>query len=163
MTRSMVVTVLHRLAGTPAVTANAGMADVKSGTWYENAVNWAVSQKIVNGVGENRFAPDRPITREAFVTMLYNYAKTNNPKMNKMGDISKFKDASSVSSWAKDALQWAVGMGFLTGNDKGELSPAKSITRAEVASIFERYLKTVEAEKAKIEKEKAEKAKTDKK
>ncbi len=163
MTRSMVVTVLHRLAGTPAVTANAGMADVKSGTWYENAVNWAVSQKIVNGVGENRFAPDRPITREAFVTMLYNYAKTNNPKMNKMGDISKFKDASSVSSWAKDALQWAVGMGFLTGNDKGELSPAKSITRAEVASIFERYLKTVEAEKAKIEKEKAEKAKSDKK
>ena len=54
-------------------------------------------------------------------------------------------------------------MGFLTGNDKGELSPAKSIIRAKVASIFERYLKTVEAEKAKIEKEKAEKAKTDKK
>ncbi len=157
MTRSMVVAVLHRLAGTPAA-GKTNMSDVEAGTWYENAVNWAVASKIVTGVGEHSFAPNQPITREAFVTMMYNYAKANDPKMNKTGDIGKFKDAAGVSNWSKDAISWAVGMGLLSGNDKGELSPAKTITRAEVASIFERYLKASEAQKAKDEK-----AKTDKK
>ena len=163
MTRSMVATVLYRLAGTPAVTTGTGMVDVKAGSWYANAVNWAVSQKITSGVGQNSFAPDKPITREAFVTMIYSYAKANEPKMNKKAELSKYKDMGNISTWSKEALEWAAGMGFISGNDKGELNPQKTITRAEVATIFERYLKESEAEKAKAEKAKADAAKAGKK
>lgn len=163
MTRSMVATVLYRLAGTPAVTTGTGMVDVKAGSWYANAVNWAISQKITSGVGQNSFAPDKPITREAFVTMIYSYAKANDPKMNKKAELGKYKDMGNISTWSKEALEWAAGMGFISGNDKGELNPQKTITRAEVATIFERYLKESEAEKAKAEKAKADAAKAGKK
>lgn len=111
MTRGMVVTVLHRLAGTPSANPS-GMTDVKSGAWYAAAVDWAASKNIVKGVGGGLFAPNDEITREAFVTMLYNYTKATNPELGSAGDITKYSDAASVSSWATDAMKWACGSGF---------------------------------------------------
>ncbi len=152
MTRSMVVTVLHRMAGTPSASASAALSDVKSGAWYESAVNWAINKNIVKGVGNNIFAPNASITREAFVTMLYNYAKAHDPELGKSKDISEYSDAGEVSPWASDAMKWASGSGFIKGNNKGQLSPKSKITRAEVATIFQRYLKSVEISKAAKEK-----------
>lgn len=155
MTRGMVVTVLHRLAGTPDASAASGLTDVKAGAWYASAVDWAVSQNVVKGVGEGRFAPNDAISREAFVTMIYNYSKVKNPQLGSASDISKFSDAGDVSEWASEAMKWAFGSGLVSGNDKGQLLPKHSITRAEVATIFERYLKSVQAAQDKADKAKA--------
>ena len=75
MTRAMLVTVLHRLGGTPDAKAESKFADVKADTWYTDAVSWASAEGIVNGVDADIFNPDGKITREQVATILYRYVK----------------------------------------------------------------------------------------
>lgn len=70
----MLPTVLHRMAGSPAVTRQLTVCDVAADAWYAEAVVWARENKVVNGISDTEFAPDRAITREELVTMLYRYA-----------------------------------------------------------------------------------------
>ena len=122
MTRAMLLTVLARLDG-----RDAG----GGGTWYGGAVSWAVSQGISDGT-----MLDQSVTREQLVTILYRYAKA------KVGtaDLSAFADGAKVSDWAKDAMTWAVSQGILTGKDGQRLDPQGTATRAEVATILQRFV-----------------------
>ena len=119
-TRGMLMTVLARYAG----------EDTTGGaTWYEKGMNWAKAKGVSDGTN-----PEVNITREQLVTMLYRYA--GSPKAN--GSLDSFSDAASVSSYAVNAMQWAVANGIVNGSN-GKLNPKNNATRAEVAAILMRF------------------------
>ncbi len=137
-TRAMIVTMLHRLNGTPAA-GLAGFADVAGGQWYSEAVAWAAANGVVNGYSDTKFAPNEEITREQLAAILYRYAQFKGLDVSAKGDLSGFADGAAVSGWAQEAMQWAVGAGLLNGNADGTLAPAAGATRAEVAMILMRF------------------------
>ncbi len=139
MTRSMVVTVLHRLEDTPAAGATASFADVAKGTWYTGAVDWANAEGIVQGTDKG-FKPGDPVTREQLATILYRYVNSLGLPTSQRGGLSGFSDQNKVSSWAKDAMQWAVGAGLINGKSGGLLDPTGNASRAEVSTILQRLI-----------------------
>ena len=122
MTRAMLMTVLARLDG-----QNTEGGD----TWYAKGMAWAMEKEISDGT-----MPESNITREQMVTMLYRYAKAGKAE----GGLSAFVDGDSVSDWAKEAVTWAVNLGILKGKDGQRLDPQGTATRAEVATILQRFV-----------------------
>ena len=119
-TRGMLMTVLARYAG----------EDTTGGaTWYEKGMNWAKAKGVSDGTN-----PEVNITREQLVTMLYRYA--GSPAAS--SSLDNFSDASTVSSYAVNAMQWAVANGIVNGSN-GKLNPKNNATRAEVAAILMRF------------------------
>jgi len=139
-TRGMIVTILHRMAGSPAGDG-ASFTDVAADKWYAAPIAWATgSAKIAGGVGNNLFAPDKNITREQIAVLLYNYAKYCGKSFaTSPAEISSFDDAGSVSSWAVEALKWACGA-KLIGGSNNKLNPKGEATRAEVATMIQRFI-----------------------
>jgi len=119
-TRSMLMTVLARYAG----------EDTTGSTpWYQKGMEWAKANGVSDGTN-----PEVNITREQLVTMLYRYA--GSPKAD--GKLDSFFDAASVSTYAENAMQWAVANGIVNGSN-GKLNPQDNATRAEVAAILMRF------------------------
>ncbi len=144
MNRGMVAQVLYNLSGQTKYGLDTGtFTDVKSGQWYQNAVDWASKAGVVNGVSDTSFAPDSSVTREQLVTMLYRYAKAIGADTKTMTELTSFPDASKVSSYAQDAMKWAVANGFIGGRASGGkdyIAPGGTATRAEVAAILTRFV-----------------------
>ena len=138
-TRGMIVAILHRLEGNPA-TSGDRFTDVATGDWYADAVNWAASEGIVNGMSATTFAPNAWVTREQLAAILYNYAEWKGMDMSARADLSEYVDANSISEWARDVMQWAVGEGLISGITNDTLVPQGNATRAQVAAIFQRFL-----------------------
>ena len=134
MTRAMMVTVLYRMAGSPEHTESSTFTDVASGRYYSTAIAWAQANNIVDGVGKGKFAPDAPVTREQIATILWRYEG----KQSASADMSKFKDAGTISNYAREAMAWAVDKGLYIG-DAGNLKPTTPATRAEFAMFIMRY------------------------
>lgn len=143
LSRAMLVTILYRMEGEPAVIAQNTFSDVTDGTWYTNAVIWASQNGIVNGVGQDRFAPNSDITREQMAAMLLRYSDYKDYDTTQRNDLSGYADADSISTWALAALQWANGEGLITGRKADLLVPQGDTTRAETATILMRYLETI--------------------
>lgn len=137
MTRAMLVTVLHRMEGTPAPKAESKFVDLKD-DWYKDAVAWAAENGIVNGMDEDHFGPDGSVTREQAMTMLMRYAKYKGMDVSATADLSKFTDADSISDWADEAVHWAVAIGLINGTTPTTLEPQGNSTRAQVAAILMR-------------------------
>ncbi|MBQ3901307.1 MAG: S-layer homology domain-containing protein, partial [Clostridia bacterium] len=112
MTRGMVVTVLWRRDGSPAVEFADDFDDVKEGKYYSSAVIWAKNNGIVNGVSEGKFDPGGKITREQLAAMLNRYTEYHGLDFRPCGRPDSFPDASEAHSYAKDALSWATGKGL---------------------------------------------------
>ena len=140
--RAMLATILYRLAGEPAVSGDLPFTDVESGTWYTDAVLWAAQNGIVNGLGENTFAPMNTLTREQLVTMLYRYAEAEGYDVSAAADLSGYPDAGKVQTYAQEAMSWAVAEGIVEGMD-GNLNPAGHATRAQIATILMRFCEGV--------------------
>ena len=136
VTRGMMVTVLYRLAGSPAVSGPSTFEDVNPKAYYADPVAWAQENEVVNGTTPTTFEPEEPVTREQLATMLWRYSG----KPAASADESKFTDASSVSKYAKDAVAWAVEQGILRGFEDSTLRPTATATRAEFACIVMRFL-----------------------
>lgn len=143
LTRGMVVTMLYRLEGEPRVTGSSGFDDVASGAWYADAVTWAAENGIVNGVSDTEFAPNVNITREQLAAILYRYAEYNDYDVSGRDDLSEFTDRSSISSYALDAMRWAVDEGLITGITNTTIEPQGTATRAQAATMFMRFMSTV--------------------
>lgn len=134
ITRGMVVTMLWRMAGEPYEAA-AGFTDVAEGRYYTTAVAWAAKNGIVEGMTATTFAPDQAITREQLASILYRYAKWLG--FSGYGsDISGYTDAGKVSSYAYDAMSWAVRSGVVTGTSAKVLDPQGTASRAAAAQMF---------------------------
>ena len=138
-TRGMIVAILHRLEGSPTVSGER-FTDVAAGDWYAEAVNWAASEGIVNGVSATTFVPNAPITREQLAAILYNYAEYKGMDTSARADLSVYSDASSVSAWAENVISWANAEGFVNGVTNTTLVPQGQATRGQVAAIFQRFL-----------------------
>ncbi len=140
--RAMLVTILYRSAGSPAVGASTPFTDLKQ-AWYKSAVAWAYTNGIVNGTSATTFGPSAKITREQLATILYRYTK-NTLKYNATvsGSLGKFPDSNKVSAYAKEGMLWANAVGLVNGNLKGGVSylePKGNATRAQLAAIFHRF------------------------
>lgn len=143
MTRGMLVTVLYRLAGEPAVNGDAGFADIKSGDWYAKAVAWAKANNIVSGVSAAEFAPNKDITREQMAAILHRYAAYKSYSTAANGSIAGFNDNANVSAFAKDAVSWAVGEKLISGTGNNTLAPKGNATREQVAAILQRFAENI--------------------
>ena len=142
-TRAMIVTILHRLAGSPQAEGETEFRDVSGEDWFAEAVAWASEQGIVNGMGEGQFAPEKPITREQFAVTLLRYAKARQENVSENDSLSGMEDRDRISSWAEEAMKWCVGQGYLCGsedNGKMWLCPQGEMTRAEAAMVFMRWM-----------------------
>ena len=136
-TRAMIVSMLARMENVTSA-ADAGFTDVTASDWYATAVNWAAANGIVSGIGDNTFAPNAPITREQLAAMLMNYAQWKGQDISARADLSDYTDAPST--WASEAVQWAVAEGLLAGVTDDQLQPQGQATRAQVAAILQRFL-----------------------
>ncbi len=135
MTRQMLAVALYRLAGSPEVTAENPFTDVAADAAYKDAVVWAYSVGVVNGVTETTFNPDGNIQRQAIAAMLARYLGVDAEE----GDVSAFTDADAIQDYAKAAMSWAAKNELLKGDTKGAVDPRGNATRAQVATILERF------------------------
>ena len=147
MNRAMLVTILYRLEGEPAVTAANAFSDVPADTWYTDAVIWADAHGIVEGVGSQQFAPADNITREQMAVMLYRYAQYKGYDLKAGADLSQYTDAADISNWALEAIAWANAEGLITGRTAATIVPGGTATRAEAATILMRFLENAAANK----------------
>ncbi len=140
--RGMVVTILHRLEGTPSAAA-AGFGDVASGQWYTDAVSWAAANGIVTGYDTGNFGPNDIVTREQMAAILYRYASYKAYGTDAQANLTSYTDAGAISGYAESAMKWANAEGLITGTTTTTLSPAGDASRAEVATILMRFCEEV--------------------
>ena len=144
LTRGMMVTILHRMEGSPAVSGNTKFSDVQNSKYYYyNAVKWASDKGIVTGYDNGKFGPDDNITREQLAVILCKYAKYKGKNITQTNDLRAFSDRSKVSKYALAQMKWAVGSGVITGNKDKTLKPQGNATRAEVSAMLEKYCRKI--------------------
>jgi hypothetical protein len=139
MTRAMLVTVLYRLEGMPAVKGANAFKDVAPGEWYTDAVLWATENGIATGYGNGLFGTHDAITREQMAAMLYRYAQFKKYDTRKTNNLTGFSDSGSIASYALTAIKWANAEELITGRTSTTLAPKGIATRAEVSAILMRF------------------------
>jgi len=144
MTRAMFVTVLGRLAGIDtSLYKGSSFTDVDAEKWYGPYIEWAVREGIVTGYGNSIFGTNDPITREQMANVIKNYIQAMNASISTKSDSSlKFSDESQVSSWAKEAVEFMRTTGLITGVGNNAFAPRNNVTRAEVATVIMRIVKS---------------------
>lgn len=131
LTRAMLVTVLYQSAGSPAVTGSDNFRDTAAGAYYADAVLWASQQGIVSGYGNGLFGPDDPVSREQMAAILWRYA--GSPAVS---NTNIFSDASSIASYAVDAVNWTDTNHIVAPVSDGVFAPKSDATRAQVAAAM---------------------------
>ena len=135
LTRAQFAQILYNAEGNPDVTWTDKFSDVKEGAWYAKAVIWAAENNVLAGYANGTARPNSIVTREDLVSLLWRYAGKPAPT----GTTLDFSDASKVSSYAKDALLWAVENKIISGRANGELDPKGNAQRAEAAQMLMQY------------------------
>lgn len=112
--------------------------DVPKGAYYEEYVAWGLENKIVSGTSEDKFSPNKEITREEMAVMMANYVKYKgyDYELNEL----YFSDVDSISSWALESVKILNDLKIMQGNSDGTYNPKKVATRAEIATVFYNYL-----------------------
>ncbi|MGN1308159.1 MAG: S-layer homology domain-containing protein [Faecousia sp.] len=139
VTRGMVVTVLHRMEGTPSASA-VGFTDVKDGCWYTDAIYWTQANGIVEGYGDGTFRPDEYMTREELVAVFYRYAEHKGYDVSGGTALKAYSDRAKTQSYAKDAISWAVAVGLIQGFKDGTIRPQDYSNRAQLATVLMRFI-----------------------
>ena len=145
--RSMIATILWRMAGSPVVNYAMNYTDVAQGQWCSEAIRWATSEGIVGGYGNGLFGTNDPITREQFAAMLYRFAQEQgyDVSIGENTNILSYTDVADLSEYAISAMQWACGAGIINGTSADTLSPQGQATRAQVAVMLMRFCKSFES------------------
>lgn len=142
MTRAMLVTVLYRAAGSPQAAVTCNFTDLEEGSYYYDAVVWANSQGVVNGISADRFGPDQPVSRQQIAAILHRYASAvgGDTSVPEGASLRYYDDAEKVDKYAEDGMLWATANGIINGTASGTLSPLSNATRAQVVVMLHRYL-----------------------
>ena len=136
--RAMFVTILHRLAGSPAA-PKSGFSDVIAGSFYAEAVDWAAAEGIVNGTGEGTFSPDRSILRQDMACMLSRYLLHIDAEILRGPACEQaFLDIGLVSDYARDSVELMRRTGLFRGDEASNFRPLDTANRAEAAALFTR-------------------------
>ncbi|MFR3786009.1 MAG: S-layer homology domain-containing protein, partial [Agathobaculum desmolans] len=140
--RSMIVTILYRLAGSPNIDNEIlghPFEDVAADAYYTAPVYWARLNGITDGYSNERFGPYDAITREQLAVMLYRFAQKQSYDVTGGSDLSGYSDAGHISGFAQEAMRWANAKGLITGTSATTLAPNGLATRAQVATILMQY------------------------
>ena len=142
MTRAMFVTVLFRFDGAKGDSSQSAFVDVAPGEWYTAAINWAAANRIVDGVGNGKFAPNDPITRAQMCAMIERYLdlyrKAWKVTLPESGSLSVMVDESAIPAWALAAVKQCQRHGLVNGFEDGTFRPNDLSTRAQVAAVIYR-------------------------
>ncbi len=144
LSRAMIVTMLWRMEGSPVVNYAMSFEDVAEDQWYTEAIRWAQSTGIVTGYKDSRFGPKDNVSREQLSAILMRYSEFKGIEVMERADLAAFADVESISSWATDSVQWAVGAGIINGRSATKLAPTGNATRAEAACMLQRVCEAVE-------------------
>lgn len=142
VSRAMIVQVLYAMEGKPSVGSKAGFKDVASGKWYADAINWAAKSGIVAGYTNGNFGVNDPVKRQDLVAIMYKYAVYKNYDTSTNGNISKFADYQSISSYAVPGMKWGISHNIISGiasGSKMNAQPKDSATRAQLAVILKAF------------------------
>lgn len=147
LSRSMITSMLWKLAGSPAAAGDVAFDDVAAGKWYEPSIRWAASMGIVSGYTNGGFGPDDALTREQMVTVLWNFAKKMgyDVSVGEETNILSYDDVAQVAEYAIPAFQWACGAGLVSGKPNADntgfvLDPTGSGTRAQIATVMMNFI-----------------------
>lgn len=142
MTRAMFVTVLFRFHGAKGDRSQSAFTDVAPGEWYTDAINWAAANRIVDGVGNGKFAPNDPITRAQMCTMIERYLalykKAWKVTLPETGSVSVMVDENAIPAYALAAVKQCQRHGLVNGFEDGTFRPNDLSTRAQVAAVIYR-------------------------
>ena len=106
--------------------------DVKLGSWYYNSIVYAVSNGLMNGVGDSKFEPEEGMTRAMLVTVLWRYEGSPKQRPSTFSDVRR-------GQWYSEAVSWAAKNGIVTGVGDNKFEPDTQITREQIATILYRY------------------------
>ncbi len=137
LSRGMLVTVLGRLEQIELSGYNCMFADVDKNLYYAPYIEWARQNNIVGGVGNNKFEPERSVTRQEMAVIISNYLEFKGKKL----DVAEqgYDDKEKIDSWAKDSVNKVGKAGIITGVGK-EFQPKSEATRAQAATILQRII-----------------------
>lgn len=145
MTRAEFVTILYRACGSPKPAKAASFTDLTQ-TWYRDPIAWAEENQVVNGVGNGKFDPSGPVTREQLVTILFRLSggQSGMESMFTSAYDGAYTDAGQISAYAKPAVYWSIYHEILCGQQSltvpETLAPRAAATRAQIAVMIVRYL-----------------------
>ena len=142
--RAMIVTMLYRLEGSPAVSGGTAFSDVAPNQWYAGAVAWASANGVISGYGNGSFGPEDTITREQLATIFCRYAAYKGAPGVTPAPLEGYTDAAQISPYATEAMSWAIGAGLITGTGDTTLSPTGFATRAQAAVILSRFCQNLD-------------------
>lgn len=142
VTRAQFVLMLWRMAGKPAAAQKAEFTDTANGSWYQQALDWAVETGCVNGISATQFGPDAPITRQQATAILFRYSggQVGAEAMLTGVYAQSFTDSGKIAAWATDAIWWAVYHGLVSGTGNNQIAPEANASRAQIAAILLRYM-----------------------
>ena len=143
LTRGMLVTILERLQGDDEkASGTSSFSDVKADAYYADAVAWAKENNLIAGYTDGTFKPNKAITREEFMTILFRYALTKqyDTGIENTEGLMSYSDEASVSDYSEEAMLWAVDHQYLRGTAANTLSPQGTTTRAQATAILMRFL-----------------------
>lgn len=141
LSRAMLVTILYRLEGTPAVDLVRTFTDVQPGSIYEKPILWARDKGIVNGYSETEFGPDDSVTRQQVATIMYRYAqlKGYDVSVGEDTNILSYEDVDDVFEYAIAPYQYVLGTGIMPAKSETKLNPDNYVSRGEFAEILMRF------------------------
>lgn len=139
ITRGSLASILYRFSNGEKGLENP-FSDVAGDAWYADAVAWAAKTGVVNGKGNNDFAPNDAISRQELAVMLFRYAKLIGMDVKTQAELTKFSDSADVADWAKEAMTWCVGVGILKGTGADLLNPKGTASRAECVVMLSRFI-----------------------
>lgn len=143
MTRGMMVTMLHRLSGSPAAEGSAAdkFTDVPDDAWYADAVAWAVETGITQGMGDGTFQPDGILSRQQMATFFYRHAQVYGDVSAANGYELTYQDTAEIADWAHDAVAYCTAVGLMQGVENNNFAPNTDANRAMGATILMRFAK----------------------
>ena len=147
LSRAQFATIFYRLAGEPEVEYAPIFPDVPDEYWFTDGILWANSAGIIKGYGDTGLCgPEDNINREQMAVMLYRYAEYKGYDLSAAEDISQFEDAAEVSSFAEQAVSWAVGNDIIIGKENMTILDSQgSASRGECAAVIMRFIEKYEA------------------
>lgn len=145
LARAQFATIMYRKEGKPEVSYTNRFKDVSDGNWYTDAIMWASDAGVVTGYSNGNFGPGDKINREQMAVMMYRYANGKGYDVSASVALNSYQDGNCVSGFAKQAMQWCVAEGIITGKNNGtQLDPQGNATRAECATIIRRFVEKYE-------------------
>jgi hypothetical protein len=125
-----------------SISGNTTFSDVNADAYYSNYVAWAHENNIISGTGDNKFSPDKEATREQMSEIMFRFAKHlgKAPADNLITNVT-YTDKSEISDWAIDSAAYCQLTNIISGRENNEFAPIDTATRAEVATVIERFVK----------------------